>query len=48
MRWKFFLGACLLVGALLLPHAGVVPVVGGMVLARVIQLAWYGISRRWE
>jgi uncharacterized membrane protein len=46
MQWKFFLGACLLAGALLLPHGGIVPVVAGMVLARVIQLAWWGISRR--
>ncbi len=48
MQWKFFLGACLLTGALLLPHVGAVPVVAGFVLARVIQLAWSGISRRWE
>jgi hypothetical protein len=48
MQWRFFFGACLLAGALLLPHTGIVPVVAGMVLARIIQLAWCGIRRRWE
>jgi hypothetical protein len=46
MRWKFFLGACLLTGALLLPHAAIVPVIGGMVLAGLIQVAWGRISGR--
>jgi hypothetical protein len=46
MHWKFFLGASLLTSALLLPHAGLIPVITGMVLARVIQLAWSGLSRR--
>ena len=46
MHWKFFLAACLLTGALLLPHAAVAPVVAGMVLAGLIQVAWSRISPR--
>ncbi len=37
---KFFLGACLLTGALLFPHAKVGPVVFGMVVAGILQLLW--------
>jgi hypothetical protein len=44
MEWKFFFGACLLVGALLLPHAGWRPVAAGMVLAGVIR--WLSRRRR--
>jgi hypothetical protein len=40
MQWKFFLGACFLTGAVLLPHVGLVPVCAGMALAGVILLAW--------
>jgi hypothetical protein len=40
MQWKFFLGACFLTGALLLPHAGWRSVVGGMAIAGLIQVAW--------
>ncbi len=39
MQWKFFLGACLLTAAFVLPHAGIGPVVAGMVVAGVIQWA---------
>jgi hypothetical protein len=46
MQWKFFLGASLLTGALLLPHARLVPVLAGIVLAGLIQLAWARISGR--
>ena len=45
--WQCFLGACLLAGAALLPHAPVRPVLAGMGLAGVIQFAWLMlISRR--
>ena len=40
MRWTFFLAACLLTGALLLPHGKAAPVVAGMLLAGLIQLVW--------
>ena len=40
MQWKFFLGACFLTGALLLPHAGRRPVVAGMALAALVQWGW--------
>jgi hypothetical protein len=46
MQWKFFLGACVLTGALVLPHARMVPVIAGMTLAGLIQLAWSQISGR--
>jgi hypothetical protein len=39
MEWKFFFGAALLAGALVVPHAGLKPVVAGVVLARGIQYA---------
>jgi len=41
-----FLGACLLVGAALLPHAPVRPVLAGMALAGVIQFAWFRLVAR--
>ena len=41
MRLSAFLGACLLTGALLMPHAGMEPVIAGLALAAVIQWAWY-------
>jgi len=40
MPLKFFLGACLFAGALLLPHSTAGPVVAGMVLAGLILWAW--------
>jgi len=40
LQWQFFLGACLLAGAVLLPHAPVWPVIAGMLLAGVIYYAW--------
>jgi hypothetical protein len=40
MRWQFFLGACLLTGALLLPHAPVRSILGGFGLAAVVHLTW--------
>jgi hypothetical protein len=46
MPWKFFLGACLLTGALLLPHGRFGPVIGGMVLAALIQWVWLQVGRR--
>ena len=41
MEWKFFFGACFLTGAVLLPHAGIKPVVEGMALAAVILGLWW-------
>ena len=46
MPWKFFLGSCFLTGALLLPHADVGPLLAGMALAGLIQLAWSRIGGR--
>jgi hypothetical protein len=46
VQWKFFLGACFLTVALVLPHAGMVPVIAGMALAGLIQLAWSRIKGR--
>jgi hypothetical protein len=40
MQWRFFIGACLLTGALLIPHAGPGPVIGGMVLAAALRWGW--------
>lgn len=40
MHARFFLGACFLTGALLLPFAPAEPVLAGMVLAGLIQLAF--------
>lgn len=45
MKWSFFLGACGLTGAALLPHAPVVPVIGGMALAALILWLWNSTSR---
>jgi hypothetical protein len=41
MKWPFFLGACFLTGALLLPHARPPAVIGGMVLAGLLQWGWF-------
>ena len=41
-----FLGACLLVGAALLPHAPVRPVLAGMAVAGVIEFAWFRLIAR--
>lgn len=46
MQWKFYLGACFLAGALLLPHAGPGPVLLGMALAGLIQWIWHQLDRR--
>ena len=43
--WQFFLGACLLAGAALLPHAPLGPVLEGMALAGVVQFVWI-LARR--
>ena len=40
MQWRFFFGACLLAGAVLLPHANAVPVIAGMLLAALVQWGW--------
>ena len=50
LRWRFFIGACLLTGALLLPHAKAGPVIAGMVLAGLMQIVWSRISggRGWR
>jgi hypothetical protein len=40
MPWRFFFGACVLTGALLLPHANTVPVIAGMLLAALVQWGW--------
>jgi hypothetical protein len=47
MKWEFFLGACFLTGALLLPHAAARPVVTGMALAAVLRWSsnWIGSGR---
>jgi hypothetical protein len=46
MPWQPFLGACLLAGAALLPHAPVRPVLAGMALAAVIRFAVTLAARR--
>ncbi|HVQ12885.1 MAG TPA: hypothetical protein VMS40_04815 [Vicinamibacterales bacterium] len=46
MQLKFFLGACLLTGALLLPHGQMPSIVGGMMLAGLIQFVWAIRGRR--
>jgi hypothetical protein len=46
MEWKFFLGACLLVGAALVPHAGLRPVAAGIALAAGIRWLWYQLRHR--
>ena len=45
-QWRFFLAACLLTGALLLPHAPVASVVTGMALAGLVQVGWTWFSGR--
>jgi hypothetical protein len=40
MRWNFFLGACFLTAALVVPHAGTRPVVAGVALAFLLR--WLG------
>jgi len=45
-QWQAFLGACLLAGAALLPHAPLRPVLGGMALAGVIHYAWLKLATR--
>jgi hypothetical protein len=40
LPWKFFLGSCLLAGALLSPHASAGPLIAGMAVAGVLQLLW--------
>jgi hypothetical protein len=44
-EWKFFFGACFLTAAILVPHAGVKPVVEGMALAAVILGIWSYFGR---
>ena len=46
--WKFFAGACLLTGALVVPQAGITPALEGMGLAALILIlwAWLGPARR--
>ena len=46
--WKFFAGACLLTGALVVPQAGITPALEGMGLAALILVlwAWLGPSRK--
>ena len=40
MQWRFFFGACLLTGAVLLPHATAAPILAGMLLAALVQWGW--------
>jgi hypothetical protein len=44
MKWQFFLGACFLTGALLLPHASPRAVVSGMALAALLRWLWHYIG----
>ena len=46
IQWQAFLGACLLAGAALLPHAPARPVLAGMGLAGVIHYAWLKLATR--
>jgi hypothetical protein len=48
MRWNFFLGACFLTAALLVPHAGTGPVVAGIVLAFLLRWLGSRFNRRGE
>jgi hypothetical protein len=49
MKWQFFLGACFLTAAVLLPHARVRPVVAGSALAAVLRWIGSAIGRdRWK
>src|SRR5262245_8001490 len=45
MPWKFFVGACFLTGALLIPHGGKMPVLAGMGLAALVNWAWSRLPR---
>jgi hypothetical protein len=47
-RWAIhgFLGAALLTGALLLPHANPLPIAGGIALAGVIRWVWRSAVNR--
>lgn len=46
-EWKFFFGACLLTGALLLPLGPSTPITAGMILAGlVIWLCWWFVRHR--
>jgi hypothetical protein len=44
LEWRFFFGACLLTGALLVPGAGAGPVAAGCALAALVLLAWSRLS----
>jgi hypothetical protein len=49
MKWQFFLGACFLTAAMLLPHARTRPVFAGMALAAVLRAIGRAIGRdRWK
>ena len=44
--WEFFLGACLLTGAAILPHAAPKTVAAGMALAAVLRWLWFRVRRK--
>ena len=46
MEWRFFVGACLLTAAVLLPHAPPRQVLAGMALAAAIQYGWWKRGER--
>ena len=47
MQWKFFLGACLLMAAVLQPHAPAKSLAGGVALAALARWVWtFGIVYR--
>ena len=46
LEWQAFLGACLLAGAALLPHAPLRPVLAGMAVAGLIHYAWLKLAVR--
>jgi hypothetical protein len=45
MPWKFYLGACFLTSALLMPHAGLQPTAAGALLAGAVVWAWARFTR---
>jgi hypothetical protein len=45
-EWKFFAGACFLTGALLIPQAGLTPVLKGFGLAAIILGLWTWLAQR--